>query len=299
MTLGLRRSPGRRVEVDGLRLHVVDEGAGAPVLLLHGFTGCGENLASLAAELREDGRRTLLLDLIGHGRSDAPVDRARYRMERCVDDVARVLASLGVGRADVFGYSMGGRVALALAVRHPGRVRSAVLVGASAGIADPAERAARVEADEKLAASLLSDGIPAFVERWMAQPLFATQRRVARPQVSRERRLRLKNRPHALALSLQGMGAGVQPPLHAALSAVRLPVLLVAGADDPKFVALARELAARLPQARAAIVPDAGHSVQLEQPEALSRLVRSFLRSPETPGGEHGPRDPRGLEDAP
>lgn len=293
MSLGLRRTPGRRIDVGGLLLHVVDEGEGPPVLLLHGFTGCGENLAELAAALREDGRRTLRLDVVGHGRSDAPADPAFYGMERCVDDVARVLAALVAGPVDVFGYSMGGRVALALAVRHPGRVRSAVLVGASAGFSDPAERAARIDSDEKLADALVTDGIEAFVERWMAQPLFASQRRIARSRVARERRLRLKNRPFALALSLRGMGSGAQPPLHAALSRVRLPVLLVAGAEDPKFVAKSRELADRLPNARAVAIAEAGHAVHLEQPETLARLVRAFLQNLEIPGGDHGKRDPR------
>jgi naphthoate synthase len=278
MTLPLRRAPGRRLDVGGLHLHVVDEGEGPAVLILHGFTGCGESMALAAMALREAGFRTLRVDLVGHGRSDAPDVLSRYAMDRCVDDLARLLDALTIRQAHLLGYSMGGRVALAFSLRHPQRVRAQILIGATAGIEDPRERAARIESDEKLADEILSGGIPAFTARWMAQPLFASQRRLGAAALARARRQRLKNRPHALAFSLRGMGAGAQRPIHAALPGIRRPTLLVAGAEDSKFTAIARDLTSRLPDARLAIVPDAGHAVHLEQPGAFAALACEFLK---------------------
>lgn len=287
MSVAVPCVPGRRIDLGDLHLHAIDEAHGPPIVLLHGFTGSSENLEELARGLRDDGRRTVRLDLVGHGLSDAPEEIDRYRMEACVADVAHTLQILGLERVDLFGYSMGGRVALALALARPDLVRSVATVGATAGIADPAARAARIEADEKLADSILRDGIGTFVEHWMAQPLFATQRRVPQAVLDRERALRLGNRPHGLALSLRGMGSGAQPPLHDALASLRAPALLVAGAEDPKFVAIARDLANRIPLARVRVVASAGHAVQLEQPDALSRLLRSFLENPHPYGEDH------------
>jgi len=278
VSLALRRARGRRVDVGGLRLHALDEGEGPEVLLLHGFTGCGESLEGTAADLREAGFRTIRVDLVGHGRSEAPDDLAFYTMERCVADLARMLDALGVARTHLLGYSMGGRVALALLAAHPERVRSAVLVSATPGIGDAVERASRVESDEALARAVLADGIHVFTERWMAQPLFASQHRLGGAALARARRQRLKNRPHALALSLRGMGPGAQPPLHGALPRIRRPVLVVAGAEDPKFVAIARDLARRLACARVAILDEAGHAAHLEQPEAFVALASEFLK---------------------
>ena len=273
-----RHSSGRLINAGGLRLHVVDEGEGPAVLLLHGFTGCAESLAGTAADLRAAGFRTLRVDLVGHGLSDAPDDVAFYRMERCADDLARLLSRLGLPRVHLLGYSMGGRTALAFVVRHPERVRSVILVGASAGIEDAGERAARVASDEALAETILADGVPAFIERWMAQPLFASQRRLGAAALENARRLRLENRPQALALSLRGMGSGAQTPLHAALADLPHPVLLLAGAEDAKFEAIARDLAGRLRNARVALVEEAGHAAHLEQQTRFAALACEFLK---------------------
>lgn len=258
------------------RLHFVEEGAGTPVVVLHGFTGSGASMAGVAAALR--GRhRVIRVDLAGHGASPAPRDVAPYAMERCAAQLAGLAEALGLGPAHWLGYSMGGRAAFALAAWHPRCVRSLLLVGASAGIADPAARAARVRADEALAARIERDGVAAFVAHWMALPLFASQARLGPDALDEARRQRLANRPHGLANSLRGMGAGAQPPLHGLLPGLRAPVCLVSGAEDAKFSALARELAALLPRGRAVPVPGAGHAAHLEAPDAFASLALDFF----------------------
>src|SRR5262249_35837898 len=148
--------------------------------------------------------RVLRIDLAGHGRSDAPPhDLAPYRLERCSAQLARVARELALPPAHWLGYSMGGRAALGLAVWHPQVVRSLLPVAGGGGLADPAERAARIRADEELALAIERDGLSTFVERWMAQPLFASQRRLGAAALRRARAERLRNRPHALALCLR------------------------------------------------------------------------------------------------
>ncbi|MCC6640722.1 MAG: 1,4-dihydroxy-2-naphthoyl-CoA synthase [Deltaproteobacteria bacterium] len=291
----------RCIDLGGLRLRVVDEGEGPAVLLLHGFTGRAESLEAAAAGLRAAGLRTLRVDLVGHGRSDAPTSLGAYRIERCADDLARLLDACEAAPAHVLGYSMGGRVALFLAVRHPERVRSLLLIGASAGISDPEQRAARIASDEELAGVILAGGVPAFVERWMAQPLFASQARLGQAALERERRLRLGARAHGLANSLRGMGSGAQPPLQAALGALRCPVLLVAGAEDAKFAAIARDLADRLPNAGVALIERAGHAAHLEQPQSFAAIAREFFAedpsNPRRPMQSQSPLDWKAARD--
>jgi naphthoate synthase len=265
----------RRIDVGGAELAVELAGQGPPLLLLHGFTGAAETMRELADALAGE-FRTIAVDLLGHGDSDAPRDPSRYALECTAGDLARLLDALGVARAHLLGYSLGGRIALGFAALRPQRVLSAVLVGASAGIADPQQRRARVRADEALAASLEADGVEAFAERWMAQPLFATQARLGPAFLARARAQRLRNRAHGLAASLRGIGSGAQPPLHARLARLDLPLLFVAGEDDAKFAAIARELAALAPRGACALVPGAGHAVHLEALHELVSLVRHF-----------------------
>ena len=266
-----------RVEVEpGLRLFFEAEGEGPTLLLLHGFTQTGRSLAGVAAGLR-DAHRCVRVDLVGHGESDAPGDPSAYTMERCTAQLAALLDALGIARAQVFGYSMGGRTALALASSRPERVVSVLAVGASAGLDDPAARAARVRDDEALAARIERDGVPAFVEHWTALPLFATQARLGERFLARARAERLAQRAHGLAGSLRGMGSGAQAPLGERLATLPMPVLLVAGAEDARFAALARSLAARIPRGRARVLPGAGHAAHLEEPEAFLRVARPFF----------------------
>lgn len=270
------RAGPRTIATGGVNLHAVVEGDGPPVVLLHGFTGSAASMAGTAAALRQY-HRVIRIDLVGHGESDAPRDEAAYRMESCVDQVAGVVDSLDARPAHFIGYSMGGRVALALCAWRPEFAASATLIGARAGIADEGERAARVRDDCALADRIEREGVSRFVDTWMALPLFASQRRLGEEVLATAREERLANRAHGLALSLRGMGAGAQPPLCDRLDRVLVPVCLVVGEEDARFRGIAEALARALPRARVEIVPAAGHAAHLENPSAFLRTTRRFL----------------------
>ncbi len=258
-------------------LHCEPYGRGPPLVLLHGFTGTGRALDGIAHDLSAD-YTTITPDLPGHGRSAGLSDAGAYDFEGTLERLVATLGAAGHARAHWLGYSMGARLALGCAVRHPHCVASLVLVGGRAGIADPVERAARRRTDEALAVRIETQGMEAFVDEWQSQPLFATQRRLGPALLAEQRRLRLANDPREIAASLRGLGPAAQPPLFDALADVTAPVLLVAGALDRVFVEHARGLARQLPHAELCEIADAGHAVHLEQPAAFLRATRDFLR---------------------
>lgn len=263
---------------DGLRLHVERAGheGGLPLVLLHGFTGSGAIWGELAGSLR-DRYPIVTVDLPGHGTSSAPAEPGRYALPRFADDLARVLDALALERVALLGYSMGGRAALHFALRHPARLRALVLESTSPGIEEADARAARVAADESLAASIDRDGLEAFVSRWEQLPLWESQRTLPDAARERLRAQRLAGSARGLAGSLRGAGAGAEPSVLGRLGAIAAPVLLVAGALDAKYVALAQLMATQLPWPRLEVVEAAGHAVHLERPAAFARLVADFL----------------------
>ena len=262
-----------RIPVNGVELNIRRQGSGPALLLLHGFTGSGETWQPFDWP----GYETIAVDLPGHGESDKPASAQRYRMERCIEDLVALLDELGIERAAVLGYSMGGRVALHLVLHAPERLWALVIESASPGIESEAERAERRRSDGELADSIVRDGVAPFVDRWQAIPLFASQSRLPAHARERLRQQRLRNEPLGLANSLRGLGAGEQEPLYARLHEIATPALVLAGADDAKYRAIAERTAGALPNARLQIVPEAGHAVHLEQPQALSSAVREFL----------------------
>ncbi len=272
----------------GTPLRFERHGRGPALMLLHGFTGSGRSMATVARALERE-YDIIAPDLPGHGPSSMPGGTDRYGFDDCVDHLVATLVAAGHERAHWFGYSMGARLALGCAARHPGRVAALVLIAARAGIADAAEREARRHADETLARRIEEHGVEAFVDEWMAQPLFATQRRLGPRFLAQARRERLTHSAPGLAACLRALGPGAQPALFDELPRITAPTLLVAGALDRKFVEAARDLAGRLPRAELCEIADAGHAVHLEQPEALVSAVRDFLRRASSPACDDYP----------
>ncbi|WP_322513199.1 2-succinyl-6-hydroxy-2,4-cyclohexadiene-1-carboxylate synthase [Chloroflexus sp.] len=265
-----------KISLNDIALHVTLAGAGPPLLLLHGFTGNGQTWQPLVPALAAR-HAMVMVDLIGHGASDAPADPARYAIEQCVVDLLALLDHFGIERVDLCGYSMGGRIGLLLAAGAPERVGRQILIGASPGLADPAERAARLASDEALAERIEREGLAWFVDYWAAQPLFASQQRLPEQVRAAQRAQRLAGSAHGYANALRGMSVGRQPSLWAALPAIVTPTLLITGALDEKFCAIAARMAALMPHAQHVIVPNAGHAAHLEQPEEVARLIGNFL----------------------
>ena len=272
------------IEVNGVRMNAQILAARGSeshqtLVMLHGFTGSAAGWGSHLRTFAGAALRVIALDMLGHGFSDAPTDPDRYGMDRCNQDIVAVLETLGVapGEAALLGYSMGGRIALYAA--FSGFFHALILESASPGLATEQERVERRTADEILARRIERDGIAAFVSYWERLPLFASQLALSPEEQMYVHEQRLQNTPTGLANSLRGIGSGRQPSLHEKLPALRLPVLLIAGALDSKYSALARDMACHLPEASVHIVAGAGHTIHLERPDEFDRLVLQFLSS--------------------
>jgi 2-succinyl-6-hydroxy-2,4-cyclohexadiene-1-carboxylate synthase len=233
----------------------------ADLVLLHGFTQTGRSWQPLAHALA--GRyRAIAPDLPGHGDFAA---RRPASFAAC-DAYLRALAD---GRpVTLAGYSMGGRIALHAALGLG--VERLVLIGASPGIADAGERAARAAEDAALADRIEAIGLEAFVREWGAQPLFAGMPRGVAELVEEDR---LRNTAAGLAAALRGLGTGVMPSLWDRLGGLAVPVDLVVGERDEKFRGVAERMASALPDARVVVVPGAGHAAHLEAPDAVVELL--------------------------
>jgi 2-succinyl-6-hydroxy-2,4-cyclohexadiene-1-carboxylate synthase len=234
----------------------------ADLVLLHGFTQTGRSWQPIAHALA--GRyRAAAPDLPGHG---AFAERRPASFPACDAYLRAVSEEPYV----LCGYSMGGRVALHAAFSLGARVRRLVLIGASPGLADPAEHAARAASDAALADRIEAIGIDAFAAEWESQPLFAGMPRGVAELAGEDRR---RNTASGLAAALRGLGTGVMPSLWERLPDLDVPVDLVVGEQDEKFRGIAEKMAYALPRAGVTVVPDAGHAVQLEAPGAVVELL--------------------------
>lgn len=238
------------------------------LVFVHGFTQTSDSWRPFIDQLmpRLANTRAVLVDLPGHGAS------GELRLD--IDQTAAALVTTG-GRATYVGYSLGARVTMHAALAHANLVERCVLVSGTAGIDDDTERRARRAADEQLADRVEQIGTAAFIDEWLAQPLF-----VHLTPAQAQRAVRLANSPAGLAASLRSCGTGTQAPLWNRLTALTQPLLVVAGARDEKFLALARRMAVLAPQARLEIIADAGHSAHLEQPSALANVLAHWMTSP-------------------
>lgn len=262
-----------RVVVGSAVYEVRTAGHGQAVLFIHGFTGRGTDWAPFLRSVHKTGHQSVVVDLLGHGRSGSPADPARHAIERQAADLAEILRITGATPAFVVGYSMGARLALRLALEVPAAVRGLILESPSAGIADRRARVARLAADAALAAGLDRDGLDAFLEAWEASPLFASERRLPDDVRARIHAGRRRNRAAGLATSLRGAGQGAMEPLVDRLKFIGCPTLVVAGGLDDTGIERARVVARGVPRVRMLILPDVGHSAHREAPGRFRRLL--------------------------
>lgn len=245
-------------------------GIGDPHLIaLHGFTQHGGAFAELAALLD---LTVTAPDLPGHGRTEVSPVTAGV----AIDAVSAVIESIGPPVA-LLGYSQGGRLALQLALTRPELVSRLVLISTSPGISGTQQREERKKRDEALAGYVLSAGIDAFIDEWLALPMFAGLLRRQADWIRSDRRLRLENTAEGLAAALRGMGQGVQRYFGDELAGLGMPALFVAGADDPDYLDHATAMASAVPNGALSVVNGAGHSLVGEAPEAVSVAVRGFV----------------------
>ncbi len=237
------------------------------LLALHGFTGSPRSWDFLPDQPKI---RRFAPALVGHFGSSAGGDVGNFEAE--VDRLARLSAESNA--LHIVGYSLGARLALGFALRHPARVSRLTLISGQPGLGSDAERVERRAADRRWCELLLSRGSSAFVDAWQAQPLWATQARLDQAALDRKRSERLSHDPAGLARSLRVTGLAEMPNYREDLAKIEVPVTLCAGALDDKFRNLAEQMAKTVAHAELAIVDGAGHDLLLERPEFITEVIR-------------------------
>lgn len=240
-----------------------DDGLPETLVLLHGFGGTRRAWDRVIAQLDSQRYRALALDLPGHGQ--AAHDAVPITFERCSEAVLAASPQ----RFALSGYSMGGRIALHVALAAPERVSRLILVATSPGIEDEAERAQRRMADRRLADELERAPFEQFIEKWRAQPLFSQDPAEVDALAREEQR---RNDPNALAAVLRGVGTGEMRSLWSRLPDLAMPVTIVVGERDAKFRAFGEEMLALHPQAELLMI-SGGHNLALENPVGVAAAI--------------------------
>jgi 2-succinyl-6-hydroxy-2,4-cyclohexadiene-1-carboxylate synthase len=241
------------------------------ITFLHGFLGSSADWQTIAEALC-DRYCCLLLDLPGHGQSELTADEF-YLMPATAGLVVASLSQHQIPTSYLYGYSMGGRLALYLAIHFPQLFPQVILESASPGLILETDRLARRQRDWELA-DRLEQNFSQFLQDWYAQPLFTTFKQ--HPQFAQIFAQRSRQQPTLLAKSLRHMGLGMQPNLWPDLANVLMPLHLIAGAQDGKFVAMQQAIQQCCPQASLQIVENTGHNVNWENPAAIVREISGF-----------------------
>ena len=265
------------INARGIEVHVETwhEEQEETIVMLHGFTGSTKTWEQLASILPQ--YRIIAIDCIGHGQTESPKDYTLYKMDHQLAVLEEVFKALQLTSFALIGYSMGGRIALSYAVKYPGRVQTLILESASPGLRTEQERNVRKEADDALANKIEENGVSSFVREWENIPLFASQKRLPQHLQQAIREERLQQNELGLANSLRGIGTGMMPPLWGKLHTLSLPVTLITGALDTKFVDIAREMATFTRKVRHLIVNDVGHAIHVENPSEFATIVKETI----------------------
>jgi pimeloyl-ACP methyl ester carboxylesterase len=251
-----------RAQVNGIEIDYDDGGRGPAVLLSHGYSATGQMWAPQRPAL-EPRYRLITWDMRGHGHTDCPDDPSRYSEALTVADMRGLLAHLGVDRAVIGGLSLGGTMSLAFHRRHPEMVRALVICDSGPGYRNAEARAAWNARAHERARDLEARGLDA---------LTASSREM-REAMGRHRSAQ------GLAHAARGMLAQEGSATIDSLPEIRVPTLIVVGDRDTPFIAPSEYMAKKIPGARLEVIRDAGHSSNLDNPEAFNRVLLDFLGS--------------------
>ncbi|GGC81183.1 putative 2-succinyl-6-hydroxy-2,4-cyclohexadiene-1-carboxylate synthase [Thalassobacillus devorans] len=262
--------------IDGTKYWVEINGQGLPMMFLHGFTGSTRTWDDVAGLLIKKGFQVITIDLPGHGKTIYNTGH-KLSMKRACHDLKSLADELNLSTFNLTGYSMGGRTALSFAALYPDYIAQLILESASPGLESNEDQQARISKDERLAKKLEDEGILSFVDFWENLPLFDSQRRLPEKVKRKIREERLSQSADGLALSLRGMGTGVQPSWWERLEQLELPVQLIVGESDKKFVSINERMKSKISDSSLHVIREAGHAVHVEQPKLFAEIVSEFV----------------------
>jgi 2-succinyl-6-hydroxy-2,4-cyclohexadiene-1-carboxylate synthase len=267
------------------------------IVVLHGFTGSGKiHFDLLLRGFRQSAAltrfRLVAPDLPGHGETPLANSETHYTLDSQLHTLHRLITKLQANASaatstppksyispspiHLIGYSMGSRLALAYALKHPENIRSLTLESCNTGISSPSDRHARSQRDAQLAITLLNN-YPAFLQSWNRLPLFASPQSAPAEPTASFSRIQQQQRPEGLAASLQHFSTGLSPDFSEDLRKLNMPVLALTGVLDVQYSHKWQTIASKYPNIRHISLPHAGHRVHLDQPDAYIEHIRMFV----------------------
>ena len=247
------------------------------LFLLHGFTGSSADWENVAF-LFDSKFNIYAIDLIGHGKSESPSDISLYNVESQTDQVKSIIEKLKGEKNVLIGYSMGGRLSLAFALKFPELLNGLILESSSAGISNEQEREKRKETDFQLADMILNKPIQDFITSWMDQELFGTLKRFSNSKIDQIKKEKYKNNRTGISNSLRGFSTGVMPHYGNQLKSLNIPVLLLSGQLDSKYTKINSGLQKKFSKAKHSVIKTSGHNTHLEEPQNFIHVVNKFLQ---------------------
>ena len=248
------------------------------VVLIHGFTGSSKDWEPIIPHLSKR-FNYYSIDIIGHGNSDSPPLEKFYTQASIVELLNKITQEIITGKFILLGYSMGGRVSVSFAVNFPDKIEGLILESASAGIENDEERNIREQSDEELAKFIEKHSVEEFINVWMEQDIFNTQKRFANSKLNAIKDLKLNNNKTGLALFLKGFGTGQMIPLYDQLKKIKSKTLLITGDLDDKFSLINNRMVNLFPSAKHVSIKNSGHNTHLETPGPFIKTVNNFLDS--------------------
>lgn len=259
-------------EVFGRNTHNND----TPIVCLHGFVGCGCDFSIVADALNMDS------PLLAPNFPDytAPPTKSEEPWERTLDCLHSFIQEhAGDRRCVLLGYSMGGRIALQYAIKNQAQLKGLVLIGATPGIEDAEKRSTRLVEDGARATKLMNQSIDGFLTEWLGQTLLKSQESIPEPYRTNMLEARHKMSPQSLAHYLEILGTGTMPSAWKRLVEIKLPTLLITGADDLKFTEIAGKMQKFISDCEHHIIKQAGHAACFEQPAEFSICLKRFIQT--------------------
>ncbi|MBI9070984.1 MAG: 2-succinyl-6-hydroxy-2,4-cyclohexadiene-1-carboxylate synthase [Melioribacteraceae bacterium] len=248
-----------------------------PIIFLHGFTGSSEDWTFL--DKLHKNFLPITIDLIGHGQTDSPKELKHYSIESIIAALKVIMKKLNIDKAVIYGYSMGGRAALAFASKYPALVKALILESSTAGLSDPVERGKRIFSDNLLADRIDKIGVRTFIDDWIKIPLFESLQLLDPEKIKVLKKQKYKNCSTGLSNSLRGFGTGIMPSYKGNLQNISCQTLLLSGELDSKFTAINLEMNTVIKKSTHEIISSAGHNIHFEKPDILLQSINKFLES--------------------
>ncbi len=247
-----------KLDRDGVKIYYEVHGSGPPLILTHGYSSTSAMWNGQIEALSKQ-HQLILWDMRGHGQSDYPADPAAYSEALTVADIAALLNEVGAARAIVGGLSLGGYMSLAFYRAHPERVSALLIIDTGPGFKKDDAR------------EVWNGRARATADRFDREGLDVLK------SASRERSTVSHRDASGLARAARGMLTQRDARVIEVLPEIKVPSLVVVGADDTPFLAASDYMAAKIPGARKAVIPSAGHAVNIDQPQAFIEAVMPFL----------------------